>query len=115
MRGDAAVDHAEYPAHDLGLAREQEAQRVRNTQHPLAHRLLGKHFVHQQRRALSHAPGAAARAEPAPCTDERDQMLGMATVAAFAQEAKIETTAREVVLELLLDMRRQRRAQFVRL
>jgi hypothetical protein len=65
VRGDAAVDDAQHPAHGLGAAREQEAQRVRNAQHPLAHRLLGKDLIHQQCHALGHAPGAATRAETA--------------------------------------------------
>ena len=65
LRGDAAVDDAEHLPHDFGLAREKKTQRVRDAQHPLAHRLLGKHLIDQQLGALRHAPGAAAeRPEP---------------------------------------------------
>ena len=52
-----------HPAHDIGAAGEQEAQRIRDAQHPLAHRLLGKDLVDQQRGALGHAPDAAAGTE----------------------------------------------------
>jgi hypothetical protein len=86
VRGDAAVDDAEHPAHDLRAVGEQEAQRIRNAQHPLPHRLLGKHLVDQQRRALRHAPRAAARAEDAAFAAERHQALGVATVAAATQK-----------------------------
>ena len=102
VRGDAAVDDAEHPAHDRGAAGEQETQRIRDAQHPLAHRLLGKDLVDQQRGALGHAPGATAGAETARLAAERDQVLGMAGVAAHPQEAVLETPALEVVLELLL-------------
>ena len=53
--GDAAVDDTQHLSHDGRTAREQETQRMRSTQHPLAYRLLGKHRVRQQRGALDHA------------------------------------------------------------
>jgi len=52
MGGDHTVDDAEHPAHDLGTAGEQEPQRIRKAQYPLAHRLLGEDLVDQQRGAL---------------------------------------------------------------
>ena len=63
VRGDAAIDDAEHPAHDRGAAGEQEAQRIRDAQHPLAYRLLGKDLIDQQGSALGHAPRAAAGAD----------------------------------------------------
>ncbi len=60
VRGNAAVNDAEHLAHERRTAGEQESQRIGKAQHPLAYRLFGKHFVHQQRRALGHAPGADA-------------------------------------------------------
>jgi len=65
MRGDDSVDDGEHRAHDVGAAGEDKAQGIGNAQHPLAHRLLGKHFVDEQRRALRHAPRPATGAEPA--------------------------------------------------
>jgi len=69
VRGDAAVDKGQHMTHDRRAAREQEAQRIRDAQHPLAHRLLGKHLVPQQRCAFAHTPGAIARTKaPGVCS-----------------------------------------------
>jgi hypothetical protein len=46
----------------------------------------------------------------APLAAERDQVLGMATVATQPQETMLETTALEVFLKLLLHIPRQIRA-----
>jgi hypothetical protein len=101
VRGYAAVDDAEHSAHDLGAAREQEAQRIGDAQHPLAHRLLGKHLVDQQCSTLRHAPGAATRAEAAAFAAEGDQVRGMATVTAHPQKTVLEASTLEVIVELL--------------
>lgn len=97
---------------NLRPAREQETQRIWNTQHPLAYRLLGEDLIDQQRRALGHAPSATTRAETSPFATERHQVLGMAGVAAHPQETVLETTALEVVFELLLDIPRQGRTLY---
>jgi hypothetical protein len=52
LQGDAAVDDVEHSAHNCRATREQEAQRIRDAQHPLARQLLGKDLVDQQRGAL---------------------------------------------------------------
>jgi hypothetical protein len=67
--------HAEHRAHDLGAAGEEKAQGIGNAQHPLPHRLLGKHFVDEERRALGHAPRAATGTEPTPLAAEGHQVL----------------------------------------
>ena len=54
VRGNAAVHDAEHVTHDRGTAGKQESQRVWKAQHPLAHRLCGKHLIHQQRRTLGN-------------------------------------------------------------
>jgi len=110
VRGDAAVDNAEHTAHDLRATGEQEAQRKRDAQHPLAHRLLGKHLVDQQRGTRGHAPSAAAGTKATLLAAESNQMLRMATVAAHPQKTVLETPALEVFLELLLNISRQVRA-----
>lgn len=92
MRGDAAVDDAEPPAHDLGSARKQEAQRIRDAQHLLTHRLLRKHLIDQQRGASGHTSGAAAGTERTLLAAEGDQVLGMATVATHPQKAALSAT-----------------------
>jgi len=63
MCRDRPPDEGQHLAHRGGFGGEQEAQREGHRQHPLADRLPGQDLVHQQRRALDHAPGAAARAE----------------------------------------------------
>ena len=63
--GDHTMHDAQHRADRLRLAGEQEAQRVRKTQHPLPHRPRAKHLLHQVPRALGHAPRPAARAQPA--------------------------------------------------
>lgn len=107
MRGDATVDDAEHPAHDIGAAGEQEAQRIRDAQHPLAHRLLGKDLVDQQCSTLRHAPSTTAGTKAAFLAAEGNLVLGMTGVAAYSQKAVLETPALEVVLELLLHIPRQ--------
>ena len=109
VRGDAAVDDAEHPAHDIGAAGEQEAQRIRDAQHLLAHRLLRKDLVNQKRGTLGHAPGAAAGTETPALAAEGDQVLGMTAFAAHAQEAVLRAAALEVILELPLNIPRQGR------
>ena len=39
VRGDGAVDDAQYPGYDFGFAGKQEAKWKRYTKHPLAHGL----------------------------------------------------------------------------
>ena len=73
-----------------------------NSPHP--HRLLGKHLVHQQRRALRHASGTAAGAATPFLTAERDQVLRMAAITAYPQEAMLQAPALQVRLELLVDV-----------
>lgn len=58
MLGDAAVNTTEHTGPDLRASREQEAQRIGNAQHLLAHRLFGEYLVDEQRGALDHAPSA---------------------------------------------------------
>ena len=62
---DHAMHDAQHRADGFGLAGEQEAQRHRDTQHPLPHRARAEHLLHQMPRTLSHAACAAAGAKPA--------------------------------------------------
>jgi len=96
---DAAVDNAKHPPHDLGPAGEQETQRVRETQYPLAHGLFGQYFVNQQGRTFGHATCTTARAEPSSFAAESNQVLGMAGLAAHPQEAMHQAPALQVRLE----------------
>jgi len=53
-----------------------------------------------------HAPRAAARAKAAPLATEGNQLLGVAALAAYPQEAVFQPAAAQVVLELALHGRR---------
>jgi len=46
------MDNAQHAAHNGRAARQQEAQRIRNAQDPLAYQLLRKHILYHQCRAL---------------------------------------------------------------
>src|SRR4051794_33896612 len=54
---------------------QQDSQRDRKREHPLAHRYARDHAVDQVGSALRHAPRPAGRAEPAPLTGEGHQLL----------------------------------------
>lgn len=79
-------------------------------QHPLPRRAAGQDLSGQQRRGLDHAPRTAGRAEAALLAAECHQLLGMAVLAAQAQEALFQPTALEIGVELLLHVDRQRLA-----
>jgi len=70
--------------------------------HPLAHRLLGKDLIDQQRGTFGHAPRPAAGAEPAAFAAEHHRMIGVASVATHPQEPVFQTPASEIVLEFPL-------------
>ena len=71
-------------AHDLGVVREEEPERVGDAQHPLAHGSLGEDLIDEVGGALGHAPRAAARAEAASLAAEGDETFGAAAVAGDA-------------------------------
>ena len=85
---------------------EQVPEAVRQRQDPLSHRYVCQHVVHQMRRALGHAPPAAARAEPPALARERDQALGLAPNALEPRKTASEEAARQERLELRLDKTR---------
>ena len=57
--GRRPMHHLQHRRHQLGLCGQQQAQRDRQRQHPLAQRHMGDDVVHQMRRGLGHAPRAA--------------------------------------------------------
>jgi hypothetical protein len=107
---DRAVRHIEHLCERGRVRRQQEAQRIRQRQRPLAQRPLGQHLIDQQRRGVSHAARTARGAEPAPLAAERDELLGVSHFAAYAPEPVLGAATFHVGPELLLDMLRQRPA-----
>jgi hypothetical protein len=59
---------------------------------------------------LGHAPRTAREAEPATLAAERDQLLGVALLTAYARKPVLAAAALQVRLEILLDVLRQRAA-----
>jgi hypothetical protein len=76
-------------------------------QHPLAHRDGQQDTVHETRRALGHAPAAAARAEAAALAGEAHEPLEGAVPTAEPRKAVRQHAARQEVPELLLHELRQ--------
>ena len=101
--GNDAVDHLQHRGEQLRVSSEQDAQRDRKRQHPLAHRHLRDHVIDQVRGALRHAPRAARGAKPASFAREGDQLLMAAVPTAQPQEAVGENAAVEKVVELVFD------------
>jgi hypothetical protein len=86
---------------------QQQAQRDRQRQHPLAHRHTGDDVVDQVRRRLCHAPRAARGAKAAPFAAEGQQLVVPALPAAQAQEPVGQDAARQEGVELVTDELRQ--------
>ncbi len=99
---DHAVHNLQHGRHQQGPRSQQQAQRDRQQQHPLAHRHVGDDVVHQVGRRLRHAPGTARGAEPAPLAAEGDQLVVAAVTAAQAQEAVGQDAAFEEGVEAMI-------------
>lgn len=80
---------------------------MRNTQDPLAYRLLGKNFIQQQGCRLGHTTGATAWAKASTFAAKGNQVLRVTTLALHAQKSVLKATALEIILELLLNIPRQ--------
>ncbi len=63
MHGDDAIDYPEHLARDHRTAGEEKTQQEWKTEHPLAHRLMGKYLIYQKGCTLGHATCSTARAE----------------------------------------------------
>ena len=85
-RGNDPVDHLQQRREQLRLGGEQNAQRDRKRQHPLAHRHRRDDVIDQVGGAFRHAPRAAGGAKPAPLAGKRDQLLMGALGAAQAKK-----------------------------
>jgi hypothetical protein len=92
---------------ELRLRCQQQAQRDRQRQDPLAHWDVWNDVVHQVRRGLRHAARTARGAEPAALAAEGQQLVVTAIAAAQSQEALRQDAALEEGVELVLDEPRQ--------
>src|SRR5947207_15550281 len=82
-----ANEHAQHGAAERVVEREAIAQTVRHGEHPLAHGDEGQHGLEEVRRLLGHAPAAAARADGACLTGERNEALEPAGAGPRRREA----------------------------
>jgi hypothetical protein len=80
-RGNDPVDDSQDGREQLGMCSEQQANRDRKREHPLAHRHPGDDVIDQVGGRLRHAPGATARTEAAPLATEGHELF-MGTVGA---------------------------------
>ena len=85
--GMARITMRSVPFMASGVAGEQETHGKGNSKHPLANAAPGQDIVHEQRRGVDHAPGAAARAKPAMLATECNESFGLTVHAAHAQES----------------------------
>ena len=102
-----AVNDLQHGRYQLRLRGQQQAQRDRQRQHPLAHRHMGDDVVDQVGRRLRHAPCAARGAKAAPLATEGDELVVAAVPAAQPQEAVGQDAALQKSVELVLDELRQ--------
>lgn len=75
----------------------------RQRQDPLPDRHIGKHVVHQVRRALGHTPAAATRTEAPALARERDEPLLAARRAPETREPRRQAATRQEVLKRALN------------
>ena len=107
-RADDPVHDGQHSAHHTGVGREQEAQRIRHAQHPLADWPFRQYRIDQVRGAVRHAASTTTGAESPSFATERNQFLVVAGFALDPQKTMFKSTAFQVVLELLHDIRGQR-------
>ena len=103
------MDNLQHRRDQLRKSSEQDAQRNRKREHPLAYgcarddvMALGQP-LDQVSGGSHHAPHPARRAQPAPLTGEGDQLLVRALIAAQPQEAMREDAAFEKGVEFRFD------------
>lgn len=88
--------------------REYAANFVRRGQHPLPHRDVGQHVVHQMRRGVAHPPGRARRARSAAFARVRDDDFLATLRARDAQKAVRQDPATQIPAKLLFELARER-------
>ena len=106
---DLAQEQAQHLAQQRRIARAEETQAERERQHPLPHRHMRQHTVHEVGRGIAHPPGPARRAKASSATGERHEDAVLAGRAGDAGCAVGEDSAAEIAVELALHMTRQAR------
>ena len=97
----------DHRAAQLVVPRQLVPQAMRYAEHPLSHRHIGEHGIHQVRGTLGHPPAAATWTEAAPLTRERHQSVETARGAAESREPAGQPPAPQKVPKLVFDKPRQ--------
>lgn len=103
MPFDRSVQDARHPSAQVMTPRQQVAQSMRQGQHPLPHRNIGKDVVDEMCGAFRHAPPAATRTEAASFLRERHKPLGRTVRAPKPREAPGQEAAAQEPAELGFD------------
>ncbi len=98
---DCSVHDLQHRRHQQRLRGQQQAQRDRQRQHPLAHRHMRDDVFDQVRGGLRHAPRAARGAEPPALAAEGDELVVAAVGAAQAQETVRQDAADQLIVLVL--------------
>jgi len=83
---------------------QEVTQALGYRQHPLAHRLSGKHVIGEVGGELGHAPAIAGAADATAFTAESNQHIVTAARAPPASKAMGQDSTRQVLAELALDI-----------
>ena len=100
---DHTMHHLQHRRDPFGLHGQQQPQRDRQRQYPLAHRHVRDDAVDQVRCRLRHAPRTARGAKAAALAAERQQLVVAALAAAQPQETMRQDSALQEGFELVLD------------
>ena len=86
------------------MARQQIAHMVRQAQHPLTNRHLGKHVIDQVGGGLCHSPARARRADCARLSRVRNHDALLAGTACHSHEASRQNSTVHETLEFAADV-----------
>jgi hypothetical protein len=87
--------------------REHAPNFVRRGQHPLPHRYVGQHVIHQVRRSVAHPPRRARRARSTALARVRDDDFLAALRTHDAKKAVRQDTAAQIPPKLLFHVARE--------
>jgi hypothetical protein len=108
VREQGAKKRAQHLAREPGVPGTAIPERVRECQHPLAHRDFWNDTVDEAGGGISHSPSTAGGAEPSALTRKCDQAVVAAAIAVDADETSGEYAAIKVGTQLSLHESRDR-------
>jgi hypothetical protein len=103
VREQGAKKRAQYLAREDGVPGTAVPERIRQRQHPLAHRDLWNDVIDETGGGIGHSPSTTRGTEPSALTRECDQTIVAAAIAVYPDESSCEHAAVEVSTQLSLD------------